>query len=226
MFASLAGERLLVVAAHLDDEVLGCGGTIHAHTAAGGAARALVMSQGVAARGEDPAALKAILESALAAQQILGYEETAVEDAPDNAFDTMPLLHLTQRIESEIAAWRPTVVLTHHTGDLNRDHELTARAVLTATRPLEAEGVRTVLAFETVSATEWHPTGPPFVPTVFLPLREADLDAKVAAMRAYAGEIRLPPHPRSVVGLRVLARHRGMQAGHALAEAFVLVRTR
>ena len=226
MFASLSGERILVVCAHLDDEVLGAGGTIHAHTRSGGAARALVLSVGVTARGEDDDAVRANLESAIAAQAILGYADTIVDDAPDNQFDTLPLLHLAQRVEAEIRVWRPTCVLTHHAGDLNIDHQITARAVLTATRPMAHEGVRTVLAFETVSATEWHPTGPPFRPTVYLPLSDADLDAKCRALQAYAGELRAAPHPRSLTGLCVLAQHRGMEAGHRLAEAFVLVRTR
>ncbi len=227
MFASLDGERILVVAAHPDDEVLGCGGTIHRATQVQGAkAYGLILAQGIAARGEDAAGLTELRRAASQAQGLIGYSVAELRDGPDNRLDTVPLLDLVKQVEQMIGYCEPTVILTHHVGDLNIDHQLTHRAVVTATRPMQEESVRTILAFETLSATEWNPDGPAFRPNVYLPIRGVDLLAKTKALEAYAGELRAAPHPRSVEGLRVQAQRRGMESGHELAEAFMLVRTR
>ena len=226
MFASLDGERILVVAAHPDDEVLGCGGTIARHTKAGGDARALILGHGVTARGEDKVALEALKVSTKAAQAILGYELVHVMDWPDNRYDTVSLLDIVQSIEAAIRVCAPTLILTHHEGDLNIDHQITFRAVVTATRPMAEETVRTILSFETLSATEWNPGGVPFRPTVYLPFDAEALEAKRVALKAYAGEMREYPHPRSLSGLMIQAHRRGMESGLERAEAFMLVRTR
>lgn len=226
MFASLAGERVLVVAAHPDDEILGCGATIHRLTQAEGVACALLLAQGVTARGDGEAEIARLRQQALAAADRVGYQSVRFHDGPDNRLDRLALLDLVQWVEAEVARVRPTVILTHHVGDLNIDHQLTHRAVVTATRPMATEGVRTILAFETLSATEWNPDGPAFRPTVYLPIGLEDLIAKTAALEAYAGELRAFPHPRSREGLRIQAQRRGVESGHELAEAFLLVRTR
>jgi LmbE family N-acetylglucosaminyl deacetylase len=145
-------------------------------------------------------------------------------DFPDNRFDAVPLLELIRAVEAFIAEVKPAVVYTHHCGDLNVDHRRVHEAVLTACRPLPGAPVRRILCGETPSSTEWQAPGfLPFRPAVFHDVGPT-LAAKVAALEAYAGEIRDFPHPRSAEGVRALAALRGAQSGFAAAEAFVLVR--
>lgn len=226
-----AGKRpaLLVVAAHPDDEVLGCGAAMARHAAEGDRVWTLILGEGVASRrGLAPAEKKRLIrrldEDAAKANAILGAEKVILKKFPDNAFDTVPLLSVVQAIEEVVAALRPGTVLTHHAGDLNIDHRVTADAVRTACRPLPASPVRQILAFEIASSTEWaFGSGPAFEPNFFVDAA-GFLDAKVRALAAYRGEARPFPHPRSETYLRALAAVRGAQSGREAAEAFMLVR--
>src|SRR5262249_37293521 len=141
-------------------------------------------------------------------------------------FDTLPLLEVVKIVEALIEQLRPEIVYTHHGGDLNVDHQVTHRAVLTATRPTEGHPVREVYAFEIASSTEWafQRFEPMFRPNVFVNVAR-DLDTKIAAMAAYDTESRPFPHPRSPEALRAIAARWGSVAGCAAAEAFELIRS-
>lgn len=221
--------RVLVVAAHPDDELLGCGGAVARHAAEGARVRSLVLGEGVTSRkGLSPAARRAALAKLRAdarrANARAGVEKLTLLSFPDNRFDTVARLELVQAVEKEVAAFRPERVYTHSSADLNVDHRLVAEAVRTACRPLPGSTVREVLAFEIASSTEWRFDGSAaFRPSLFIDVSR-HLEAKLAALACYEGEMRPFPHPRSEQYLRALATVRGAQSGLDAAEAFELVR--
>lgn len=222
--------RLLVVAAHPDDEVLGCGGTLARRSQEGHEVYVALLGEGITARHPEPdrAPREELLRLQAASRQAaaeLGVREVFRFGFPDNRLDSVPLLELVRPLERLVSDLRPEVVLTHHASDLNVDHGLACRAALTATRPVPGCPVREVLAFETPSATGWSfgQIGPAFEPTVFVDVA-ATLGRKLRALDAYASEGRPFPHPRSPEALRALAAWRGSAVGVAAAEAFVLLR--
>jgi LmbE family N-acetylglucosaminyl deacetylase len=223
-------QTVLVVAAHPDDEVLGCGGTAARRAQQGDDVFLAVFGEGItsryARREQGPRAeVDALHARARAAARIIGARDLLLFDLPDNRFDTVPLLDVIKKVEDLITRLRPGVVYTHHAGDLNVDHVVLNRAVLTATRTMVGCPVRELYAFEVPSSTEWHfGTEAAFRPNVFVDIHDT-LEAKVAAMQAYESEARPFPHPRSPEALRALARWRGSTAGLPAAEAFVLLRS-
>lgn len=221
--------RVLVVAAHPDDELLGCGAAVARHIAEGARAWTLVMAQGVAARpglsaAETARQLASLRKDSARANRMLGVERSLLLDFPDNRLDTVPRLDLIQAIEAVVGRFRPDLVYTHSGADLNVDHQLVSEAVRTACRPLPGSSVREIRAFETASATEWRfDRERAFTPNLFVGV-ESFLAKKLAALACYKGEMRAFPHPRSPDYLRALAKTRGAQSGFRAAEAFVLVR--
>ena len=222
--------RILVVAAHPDDEVLGCGGTI-ARLSRSHRVHIGILGEGMTARyarrqEADPRRMRRLQEQARRAARELRASSVAFAGLPDNRFDTVPVLEITKQVERWLARVRPQAVYTHHPGDLNIDHAVTFRAVLAATRPVNGCGVKEVYAFEVPSSTEWgfQRLEPPFRPSVFTDISET-LEAKLRAMRAYAGEVRPFPHPRSPSALRAIAKRWGSVAGVNYAEAFELIRS-
>lgn len=221
-------ESVLVVAAHPDDEVLGCGGTIARHSEAGDEVHTLFLADGVAARGASGAALEAEkaqrAEAAARAARVLDSQPPRFLGLPDNRLDSVPLLDVVQGIESAIAEIDPVVVYTHHGGDLNIDHEIAHRATVTACRPLPDARVRALYAFEIVSSTEWcGAAARAFLPDRFVGI-DATLERKIEALGCYAAEMRPAPHARSVDNVRALAAFRGASAGLPTAEAFMTIR--
>ncbi len=220
--------RVLVVVAHPDDEVLGCGGTMALLAHQGHEIYVLILGEGVTSRDEmrDPdrrvAEIAALRKAARQAAKILGVKEIFFEDFPDNRFDTVPLLELIKAVEQIKKRITPDMVFTHFEGDLNIDHRLTARAVMTATRPLPGEVVRRVYAFEVPSSTEWN-FATAFRPNMYFEITPF-LERKIEALRCYEEELRAFPHPRSVEGIKHLARMRGTESGCKAAEAFGLIR--
>jgi LmbE family N-acetylglucosaminyl deacetylase len=177
-------------------------------------------------QGADTSQTEKLQQQAREAARILGVADVRFGGLPDNRFDALDLLDIVKVVEALIGQGGPDVVLTHHSGDLNVDHELTHRSVLTATRPVSGQTVTDLYTFETVSATEWafDRLRPPFRPSVFVDVTES-LERKLAAMAVYAGELRAFPHPRSSEQLRVTARRWGGVSGLEWAEAFELVRS-
>lgn len=224
-------RRALVVAAHPDDEVLGCGGTIARLADLGCAVHVHILAEGVTSRYADRAQapateLAALHAQAEAAGALLGARSVTVHGFPDNRMDSVPLLDVVHTVEAAARAVRPDLVLTHHPGDLNIDHQVVHQAVVTTTRLTGPEAPAAVLAFEVPSSSEWaFSQFAPFRPQVFVGVADG-LDRKVDAMAIYDGEGRPFPHPRSPEALRALARTRGAAAGLAAAEAFEVVRLR
>lgn len=218
--------RVLVVAAHPDDEVLGCGGTVARHGAAGDRVDTLIVAEGATSRSDAndsdgfAAEVVTLQQCARIAAGILGAAPPRFGALPDNRLDGLELLDVIKRIESVIADVVPDLVYTHHSGDLNVDHRIVHQAVVTACRPLPRSPVTAIFTFETVSSTEWAgDIGPLFRPQRFVDI-SASLPKKIAALRAYASEMRPFPHARSLAAVEALAQLRGSQAGFTAAEAF------
>jgi LmbE family N-acetylglucosaminyl deacetylase len=219
-------RSVLVIAAHADDEVLGCAGSIARHVAEGDLVHVVFMADGVTARPDAGASehLKRF-SAAEKAQANLGVKSIIQLGFADNRMDGIPLLDIVQRIESVIAELCPDLVYTHHSGDLNVDHRVTHHAVMTACRPLPGAIVREIRCFEILSSTEWTTTGlAQFQPNLFVDI-SSYLEKKLAAAAAYFEEMRAVPHSRSLAHVEVLARHRGYSVGVEAAEAFMIARS-
>lgn len=224
-------QTVLVVAAHPDDEVLGCGATIARHAARGDRVHVVILAEGATSRalrrdrGASASSLSRLADCARRAGRILGAHSVALEDFPDNRLDSVDLLDLVKVVEQHAARVAPDVVYTHHAGDLNVDHRRVHEAVVTTFRPLPRASARRLLLFEVPSSTEWQPPGSraPFEPNCFVDATRT-LSLKLRALRAYAPEMRAFPHPRSLRAVEHLARWRGASAGLAAAEAFVVAR--
>lgn len=223
--------RVLVVAAHPDDEVLGCGGTIARHADAGDQVQVLIVAEGATSRQQQrdrnqaTKALSALAQAAQQAGAILGAQGVEMLDLPDNRLDSLDRLDLIKHIEERIVCYQPQVVYVHHAGDVNVDHRRLHEAVVTACRPMPGQPVRLLLSFEVASSTEWQPPGsaPSFQPNWFVDI-SAQWPRKREALAAYASEMRPWPHARSLKALEHLARWRGAQVGVEAAEAFCLLR--
>jgi LmbE family N-acetylglucosaminyl deacetylase len=221
-------SSVLVVAAHPDDEVLGCGGAVARHVEEGDSVKILIAGEGISSRVgiQSNAVAKQQMElrsAACQAAQILGASTPILKQLPDNRFDEIPLLKIIQMIELVIRESEPTLIYTHHASDVNVDHRILSAAIEAAARPMEHSCIQEVRAFEVPSSSEWNFTRPLFCPTVFVSLTERQLRKKIDAMRCYTSEIREFPHPRSPEYLESLARLRGAQSGACAAEAFALV---
>lgn len=220
----------LVIAAHPDDEVLGCGGTIARLTNEMKNVYVAILGEGITSRYSqheqaDVSTLETLRNSSKRVSELLGVKELFLYDLPDNRFDTIPLLDIVKIIEALIDKVKPSTIYTHHSGDLNIDHSIIHRATLTATRPIAVHSVKQVYAYEVPSSTEWafgqFTMG--FKANVFVDI-SVTLEKKIEAMEIYESEARTFPHPRSPEALRALAKRWGATAGLEAAEAFELIR--
>lgn len=224
-------ERVLVIAAHPDDELLGCGGVVAKHAAAGDTVHTLIVAEGATSRSprrdarDHSPELARLRDAAARAAAVVGAEPPTFGLLPDNRLDSIDLLDVVKVVEDMVERVRPAIVYTHHGADLNVDHRVVHAAVLTACRPLPGSGVRAIYAFETVSSTEWASAalGEAFRPTRYVDVSPY-LERKLKALACYDMEMRTPPHARSLENVAALARMRGMSVGVAAAEAFVVLR--
>jgi LmbE family N-acetylglucosaminyl deacetylase len=222
-------SSILILAAHPDDEVLGCGGTIAKLAGEGATIHVAFLADGVYSRaGEAVVQQDELHARRIAAQNacdILGVKSVSFGEFPDNRMDTVALLDITKALENLIAECKPEVVFTHNAGDVNIDHRRMNEAAVTACRPQRGHPVKTLLCFEVPSSTEWQLPGsaPIFAPNWFVDISDT-LDRKFAALDAYTAELRDWPHPRSRQGVEHLARWRGATVGVDAAEAFMLGR--
>lgn len=218
--------KVMVVAAHPDDEVLGCAGTIARHTRRGDIVSTVFMTNGVSSRGNSVTTEEIILrkEAAIEVSNLLGTQIPIFFDYPDNRMDSVDFLDIVQSIEEVIHKERPDVIYTHFSGDLNVDHNLTHKAVLTASRPQSSSTVKEIYCFEILSSTEWNSISTcQFIPNVFVDISNY-WEHKLQTLGCYERELRETPHSRSYKCLEALAIYRGETNGFKFAEAFVLER--
>lgn len=221
--------KVLVITAHPDDETLGCGGTIAKLAAMGSEVRVSWIGSGVGARGYIKGEREQRQKEKLCALRILGALQVSNDFTcfpPDNQFDTEPLINIVKDIENAIRRFKPDAIFTHSQKDLNIDHYITAKAVLTATRPIVGNHiVGSVYAFEVPSATEWaFGQFGTFCPNYFVDVSGEPFAKKIRASLAFESELRDFPHPRSIEAIIACASVRGTQCGFKKAEAFEVVR--
>jgi len=217
-------ERVVVIGAHPDDELLGAGGTLVRHVLAGDEVHAIVVADG--ARSRYPAGFAATLEEqARRAAEVIGFASLQLLSLPDQRLDTVPLIVLTQRLEGVLDEIDPSIVYTHFPEDVNADHGLVARCTWTACRPYCRPQVRKFAVFETPSSTEWAwpMPGTELRPNLFVDVTDT-LKTKIAAMECYETELRDHPHPRSSRALRERAAYWGSHIGRPAAEPFAVLR--
>ena len=225
-------KTVAVIAAHPDDEILGCGATIQRLTQAGCTVNVLILGHGYAARIIDPVgdtdrkAMDALSEACLRANETVGVNQVVMRQFPDNRFDSVDLLDIIKEIERFLKQYPAQLIFTHHRGDLNIDHSITNRAVLTACRPGDAETPHTILCFNVLSSTDWNfgDRGNAFAPTVFAEVTET-IEDKIRAISHYTSEIRPFPFARSLEAIRCQARYYGQMVHTESAEAFELARS-
>ncbi len=222
-------HRVLVIAAHADDEILGCGGSLIRHSDEGAEVAALFLTDGVGSRQSSSTQEAASRDEALSqAMKIVGVSVYERLNFPDNALDSVPLLSIAQAVETFCKAWGcPEIVYIHHPGDLNIDHELAHRAAMTCFRPQPGSRGKpsTILSFEVLSSTSWRgsTSGTDFLPNYYTDINSS-LSRKLDALKSYQLEMRPWPHARSVEATEHLARFRGAVVGLEAAEAFCVER--
>lgn len=221
-------QSVLVLAAHPDDEVLGCGGTLAKLASRGTSIHVAFLADGETSRlgHEGVAGVQARQAAARKACQLLGVCSVSFGSFPDNRLDGVDLLDLVQAVEARVAEHKPQLVLSHHGSDLNVDHRRVHQATVTACRPQPGHCVETLLFFEVPSNSEWQVApGAPFAPNWFEEITPW-VEHKMRALQAYEAELRAWPHPRSLAAIEALLRWRGATVGVAAAEAFMLGRRR
>ncbi|MDA8164130.1 MAG: PIG-L family deacetylase [Desulfobacteraceae bacterium] len=222
--------KVLVIAAHPDDEVLGCGGTIKRLAQEGHAITIAILGEGITSRHRtrneaDGNLVSQLEQCSHRVGKFLDARRVLTRGIPDNRFDSLPLLEVVKIVEEIIEEINPEVIFTHHGGDLNIDHMVVHRAVLTASRCLPDQIIQSVYTFEVPSSTEWafQQFAPVFSPNFFIDITET-MEDKVRAMSMYESEERAFPHPRSPQSLEAIAKRWGSVVGCNRAEAFQMVR--
>jgi len=217
--------RVLVVAAHPDDEILGVGGTVAAHVARGDTVQLAIMCGGGSVRYL-PEGSPVIRKEPEQAAEILDVAELVLRDLADQRLDTLPISQVAGEIETLVRSFRPDTIYSHFCGDINRDHRVLAEAVMVAARPYAAAFVQEILMYETPSSTEWGlpQLSSSFQPNVYVDITKF-LDTKLQAFSCYSAEICAEPHPRSLLALRARAHYWGSLVNRQAAEPFVSVRS-
>lgn len=221
-------KRILIIVAHPDDEVLGCFGTVARLIKEGYEAYTLILGEGKTSRDEirkienRQKEIKILNTEIQKANDTIGVKKVFVKSFPDNRFDSVDLLDIIKvilKVKNEI---KPEIIFTHYEYDLNIDHQITYKAVITAIRPMKDESVKEIYSFEILSSTEWnYPLS--FSPNTFFDIDET-LDCKIRAMQEYQSELCIYPHPRSLKGIKLNAKYHGMRVGKKYVEAFKSIR--
>lgn len=213
--------KVLVVAPHPDDEVLGCGGVMARHADSGDEVHVVVVTRGAP---EIEELVKRVREEAERAHRLLGVVGTRYLDFYAPRLDAVPIHEVADALSQAVSDLRPELIYIPHHGDLHVDHRVAFQAALVAARPIRNSSVRTIMAYETLSETEWSPPGPDvFGPTVFTDV-SMQMERKLEAMKCFASQLQEFPHPRSIQTLQALATFRGASVGFPAAEAFALIR--
>lgn len=220
-------DNILVVAPHCDDEILGCGGSMAKHIAAGRSVYVAIITNGHLGAPElfSREGTEQVRAEAKAAHLLLGVKETFFLDFPAPRLDTIPAYQLSLRLSDLIRRLRIDTLYIPHRGDIHKDHAITYQASLVAARPINDNPVKRIYAYETLSETEW---APPFGDDAFIPTVFEDISGFIAkkqeAFSCFSTQIKTFPHPRSLESIENLAKYRGATVSVSHAEAFMLIR--
>lgn len=219
----LKNKKILVIAAHPDDEILGCGGTIF-KLKKNNRFKIIFLTNGVSARSKNK---DKILKRKKECEKLFKYLKIGKPtffNLPDNQLDKLPLLKIVKEIEKVIKSFKPEIVFTHYENCLNIDHQIAYRATITACRPIKNVPVKKILSFEVLSSTEWGVfKKKTFQPNYYFEI-DKEIKNKIKAMKFYKSELKNYPHSRSLKGIEALAKFRGISSGFKFAEGFMLVR--
>lgn len=231
--------KILIIAAHPDDEVLGVGGTIIKHVKSGDDVKIIILATGIMARRKSgiqnsviykptnsellkmKKEIESLKKDAERAAKILGVSKISFYDFPDNEMDSVPLLQIIKVVENEIKNEKPDRIYTHHRNDLNIDHRIVFNACLTACRPISKNPID-LFSFEIPSSTEWNYPNT-FNPNYFVCI-DKQLSKKIQAMKCYKTELQKFPHTRSIEFLKINAKKWGAVSGNIASEAFEIIR--
>lgn len=211
-------KRVLIIAAHPDDELLGVGGTAARHALNGDEVYSLIMCEGESLRYHTDVGQ---LDAIQAAANVLGVKKTFHIKLPDQRLDTYTLTKIITPLEQVSDEVKPNIIYCQYGSDINMDHQLLFQAANVAFRPLDA-WVEDFYAFYTVSSTEWS-FPRTFQPDTWIDISDT-LEKKIVAFEKYHSEVRTYPHPRSSDALRYAAHFFGNQCVMDAAEAFMTIR--
>lgn len=222
-------KKVLVIAAHPDDEVLGMGGTIVKLTSEGNEVNVLIVTDGSSSQYRDSDNLAEIIEAkkheTRSCADVLGIKGIYYGGLPDMKLDCTPHIEINRVVERTIDELQPDTVFTHFWGDVNADHQNVYKSTLVAVRPVMGQVVKELFCYSVPSSTEWTPNKEDtmFMPNVFVDITDV-AERKYEAFSRYSTELRDYPHPRSVQYLREADKAAGIRVGLLAAEEFVLLR--
>lgn len=223
----MSNKKILVVAAHPDDEAIGCGGTIAKHLSQKDEVHLVFLADGVTSRIEKKNDLKNRNHMSQKFNRLMGIKEKNVVyfNFSDNSLDKYPILQIIKKLENIILRVKPQIIYTHHHGDLNVDHAVAHKAVMTACRPILKENVKKILSFEIPSSTDYNTQNNYliFQPNYYVNISKF-IEKKISGLKCYKKEMRTPPHSRSINNIKNLASVRGNTIGVNYAEAFYVNR--
>ncbi len=220
----MSKKNILIIAAHPDDEILGCGGTIDKFSRAGHKIYTLILGAGLDSRNikkKNESNKKNLYSQCIKANKYLGVKDVFFENLKDNSFDSYNLLKIIKIIELYVKRIKPFIVITHSKNDLNVDHRITFESTLTACRPMKGTHTKKLLCFEVASSTEWSfgKIVDNFKPNYFIDIQK-NIKNKIKSLKFYKGELRKYPHPRSLKNVENISMIRGSSVGLKNAEAF------
>jgi len=214
-------QKILIIAPHPDDETLGCGGTIAKHILSGDHVTLCIATTAHKPDWSDEY-LDLRSKQINEAVKILGIHEVIELGYHTVKLDTIPQKEITERLIMIVNELQPDIAYIPFKGDLHRDHRVIFESALVALRPVNCN-VKKILAYETLSETEWGQPIAPFNPNVYCDITKTFLK-KIKALKAYKTELREYPHPRSLEAIEAVAKKRGTEVGVFYAEAFSLIR--
>lgn len=216
-------KKILVIAPHADDEILGCGGTINKFRS-DYSVNVLVMTN--ANKGNPKkypdVKIKKIREESIRASKILKIKKIFFENFPAPNLDQFPIALIAEALNKQIKLLKPDMVFIPDKTDLHHDHKIIYQASLVATRPLDNKFIKYLISYETLSETEWETER--FNPNLFISLSENDIKKKIKAFKEYKSQIKNAYHPRSKEGIINLAKYRGQFINSKYAEAFKIIK--
>ncbi len=222
-------NRILIIAPHSDDEILGCGGIIAKAIENNDEVFIAIMTN--ANKGEpkiySEIDVQKTYNEARQAHEFLGIKDTFFFDFPAPNLDTFPISRIARSINQLISDLSPNIMYIPYRGDLHNDHKVIFEASIVAARPIYSCSVKTILSYETLSETEWAPPfqQDAFIPNVFEIISEIHLENKIKAMKFYKTQLKSYPHARSIEGIKSLAINRGVTISAKYAESFMLIRS-
>jgi LmbE family N-acetylglucosaminyl deacetylase len=225
-------KKILIIAAHPDDEILGCGGYLSKYKNVS-IFKVIFLAEGSSCRFKKKDHDKSVVlneiqkrkKQAIKALARFNVNKVKFYDYKCGELNNVSQVFLNKIIEKEILEFNPNIILTHSENDLNLDHRVVFNSVIVGCRPIKKNyKPKKIYSFEVLSSSEWKLTKN-FTPNHYIKLSKKNVLDKWGALKIYSNEIKKLPHPRSLFGINTLANYRGLQIGEEFAEAYKLIRS-